>query len=102
MKEALLAAVMLIFVGIPAADAAGDIAAGKAKAGACAGCHGPSGEGVGANPPLAGMTENQFIQAMDDYKSGKRTNAVMKTLATPLSAQDNANLAAYYASLPKK
>ena len=102
MKEALLAAVMLIFVGISGADAAGDIAAGKAKAGACAGCHGANGEGVGPNPPLAGMSENQFIQAMDDYKSGKRTNAVMKALATPLSAQDNANLAAYYASLPKK
>ena len=102
MKEALIAAVIIISVGIPGADAAGDIAAGKAKAAACAGCHGPNGEGVGPNPALAGMSETQFIQAMDDYKSGKRANPVMKTFATPLSAQDNANLAAYYASLPKK
>ena len=61
-----------------------------------------NGEGVGPNPPLAGMSESQFIQAMEDYKSGKRVNAIMKTFATPLSAEDNANLAAYYASLPKR
>jgi cytochrome c553 len=48
------------------------------------------------------MSESQFIQAMEDYKSGKRANTLMKAFATPLSAEDNANLAAYYASLPKK
>jgi cytochrome c553 len=42
------------------------------------------------------------VQALKDYKSGKRTNAVMKTFATPLSEQDMANLAAYYASLKGK
>jgi cytochrome c553 len=47
------------------------------------------------------MSEAQFIQAIDDYKTGKRNNAVMKALSTPLSTQDIANLAAYYASLKK-
>jgi cytochrome c553 len=93
---------MATLVGISSSQAAGDVAAGKAKAAACAGCHGVNGEGVGPNPALAGMSESQFVQAMEDYKSGKRANAIMKGLATPLSAQDNANLAAYYASLPKK
>ena len=102
MKETLLVVGMIALLGATAAHAAGDAAAGKAKAAPCAGCHGANGEGVGPNPALAGMPENQFIQAMDDYKSGKRSNPVMKTFATPLSAQDNANLAAYYASLPKK
>ena len=102
MKGTPLAAAMITLVGIGSAHAAGDVAAGKAKAAACVGCHGANGEGVGPNPPLAGMSESQFIQAMEDYKSGKRVNAIMKTFATPLSAQDNANLAAYYASLPKR
>ena len=38
---------------------------------------------------------------MQDYKSGARQNAVMKGMATPLSAQDIADLAAYFASQPK-
>jgi cytochrome c553 len=100
MKRTLLAAGLVAWFGV-SAHGAGDAVAGKAKAAGCAGCHGANGEGVRPNPPLAGMNESQFIQAMNDYKSGKRANPVMKALATPLSDQDNANLAAYYASLKK-
>jgi cytochrome c553 len=102
MNGILLAVGMITLIGISSVHAAGDVVAGKAKAAACVGCHGANGEGVGPNPPLAGMSESQFVQAMEDYKSGKRANPVMKTFATPLSAEDNGNLAAYYASLPKK
>ncbi len=84
---------------IGAAHAAGDAQAGKAKAAACAGCHGANGQGVPPNPGLAGKSEDQLLQAMKDYKSGKRNNAVMKGLTTPLSDQDMANLAAYFGSL---
>lgn len=84
------------------AQAGGDAAAGKAKAAACAGCHGANGEGVKPNPAIAGQPESKFIQAMKDYKSGKRPNPVMKTFADQLNDQDVANLAAYYASLKKK
>jgi cytochrome c553 len=48
---------------------------------------------------LAGEDPAQFVQAMNDYKSGKRDNAMMKNLATQLSATDTANLAAYYTAL---
>jgi cytochrome c553 len=96
----------LIIFGVVASLAgpawgAGDPTAGKTKAAGCAGCHGANGQGVPPNPPLAGMSEAQFIQAIDDYKTGKRNNAVMKALSTPLSTQDIDNLAAYYASLKK-
>jgi cytochrome c553 len=99
MIRTLFAAGIVALLGMGTADAAGDAAAGKTRAVACAGCHGANGEGVGPNPKLAGMSEAQFVQAMQDYKSGKRANPVMKSLATPLSEQDTANLAAYYASL---
>jgi cytochrome c553 len=85
-----------------AAWAAGDAAAGKAKATACSGCHGANGEGIAPNPALAGKSETQFIQAMKEYKSGKRANAIMKSMAAPLGDKDTANLAAYYASLKAK
>src|SRR5450759_1295471 len=81
------------------ADAAGDVQAGKAKAAGCAGCHGTDGQGVAPNPALAGKKEDQLIQALKDYKSGKRDNAVMKGMASSLSDQDVANVAAYFASL---
>jgi cytochrome c553 len=91
---------LLGFVG--AVQAAGDAQAGKAKAGACAGCHGANGEGVKPNPALAGKPEGEIVQALMDYKSGKRANPIMKTFATQLSDQDMANVAAYYASLKAK
>jgi cytochrome c553 len=102
MKRTLLAAGFFALLGIVGAtQAAGDVQAGKAKAGSCAGCHGANGEGKPPNPALAGKSESGFVQAMKDYKSGKRDNAIMKTFAVPLSEQDIANLAAYYASLKK-
>ena len=84
------------------AQAAGDAQAGKAKAGACAGCHGANGEGVKPNPALTGKSEGEIVEALKDYKSGKRANPIMKTFAVPLSDQDMANVAAYYASLKAK
>jgi cytochrome c553 len=84
---------------ISAEQAAGDVQAGKTKAAGCVGCHGANGQGVPPNPALAGKSEDQLLQAMKDYKSGKRANAVMKALTGPLSDQDLQNLAAYYASL---
>jgi cytochrome c553 len=84
------------------AQAAGDAQAGKAKAGACAGCHGVNGEGIKPNPALAGKSEGEIVEALKDYKSGKRANPIMKTFASQLSDQDMANMAAYYASLKAK
>ena len=103
MKRTLLTVGFFALLGIVGTtQAAGDIAAGKAKAGACAGCHGANGEGKAPNPALAGKAQDGFVQAMQDYKSGKRNNPIMKTFATPLSDQDMANLGAYYASLKGK
>jgi cytochrome c553 len=103
MKHTLMVAGIIAALGVAGtAQAGGDAAAGKAKSATCAGCHGANGEGKAPNPALAGKPEDQFIQAMKDYKSGKRPNPVMKTFAGQVSDQDMANLAAYYASLKKK
>jgi len=81
------------------ANAAGDAAAGKAKAKSCAGCHGADGKGKNSNPSLVNLSESKFTQAMKDYKSGKRKHKTMNSLSKKLSDGDIANLAAYYASL---
>jgi cytochrome c553 len=100
MKSTLTIAAVVALLGFACPTfAAGDIAAGKAKAGACAGCHGAGGEGVKPNPMLAGKSEDVLVQAMKDYKSGKRANPIMKSMVSSLSDTDMANLGAYYASL---
>jgi cytochrome c553 len=101
MKRTTLVAVAAIAsLGIVgSAHAAGDVQAGMARAAACAACHGANGQGVAPNPPLAGKKEDQIIQALKEFKSGKRDSAVMKGMASSLSDQDMANLAAYFASL---
>jgi cytochrome c553 len=100
MNRMLLTVLLAGSVGIAGtAQAAGNAAAGKDKATACAMCHGPDGAGTQVAPKLAGEDSAKFIQALKDYQSGKRDNAMMKAQSTPLSADDMANLAAYYASI---
>jgi cytochrome c553 len=79
--------------------AAGDAAAGKDKAAACAMCHGPNGEGTPVAPKIAGKDAGAIVAALGDYKSGKKDNAMMKGQAAGLSDADMANLAAYYSTL---
>jgi cytochrome c553 len=81
------------------AQAAGDATAGKAAATSCNMCHGANGEGTKMGSKLSGMNQAAFIQAMSDYKSGKRDNPMMKSQTSQLTAADIANMAAWYATL---
>jgi cytochrome c553 len=83
-----------------AAQAAGNAEAGKQKAQVCAACHGPEGNKPTApeNPILAGQHYDYLVKALQDYKSGKRNNAIMKGFAASLSKQDMEDLAAWFAS----
>jgi cytochrome c553 len=100
MNRLLLTALIVGSVAIAGtARAAGDAAAGQAKATSCGMCHGPGGAGTKMGPKLAGEDPAKFIAAMNNYKAGKGDNAMMKNAASQLSVDDIANLAAYYASL---
>ncbi len=103
MKRMLLtAAVLALGATMSLAQAAGDPAAGKAKAARCAGCHGANGEGKGANPALAGKSADELSTALKDFKAGKGKNAAMKGIAKGLSDADIDNYAAYYSGLKGK
>ena len=97
----MLTALAALSIGAVATASAADVQAGRSMAGPCAVCHGPGGEGKGNNPPLAGMAPARFVQAMNDYRSGKRSSPAMKGYAAKLDAAETADLAAYYASLKK-
>jgi cytochrome c553 len=79
----------------------GNAAAGKAKAQACAACHGADGNKTldASYPKLAGQYPDYLSKALHEYKSGKRKNPIMGAQAKTLSEADIANLAAYFGSL---
>lgn len=83
------------------AFAGGDITAGQQKAVLCGSCHGMNGLGMGNNPPLAGMVPERMTELLQQYQSGQLVNPMMNQMVGGLSAEDMANLAAYYESLPK-
>lgn len=65
----------------------------------CAACHGKSGDGDQPGfPKLAGQYESYIVQALKDYRSGERNNAVMKGFAANLSIAEIKALSAWFAS----
>lgn len=78
---------------------AGDPAAGKEKAKACAACHGENGVSQAPDfPKLAGQYQDYLVRALNDYKSGARKNAIMAGQVANLKRDDIADIAAYYSS----
>ena len=86
-----------ITVNLPAN---GDLAAGKAKAGECAGCHGEDGNSDPKSgfPRLAGQYQAYLIHALATYKSGERKHAIMNSIAGALSDEEIRDVSAFYAS----
>ena len=85
------------------AGAAGDATAGKAKAMACASCHGADGNSANPEwPSLAGQHAKYLAKQLADFKAGNRNNAMMSPMAAPLSEQDMADIAAYFESQAQK
>jgi len=80
---------------------AGNAESGKAKAAQiCAACHGADGNKPSApdQPVLAGQHSDYLVKALSDYKSGKRSNPIMKAFAGQLSRKEMEDLAAWFAS----
>jgi cytochrome c553 len=78
----------------------GDAALGKAKAAACAGCHGAAGVSVNLpGPTLAGQKEAYLVEALKAYSTGARDDAMMSAIAKGTGGDDAENIAAYYAGL---
>lgn len=75
------------------------LAKGKQKSAVCASCHGANGNSpTPAFPKLAGQYESYLTQALKDYRSGDRNNAIMAGFASNLSITDIEELAAWFSS----
>lgn len=97
--------ILTVFAAVALASAAniaaaGDVAAGKAKAATCAGCHGAAGiSAVPTYPNLAGQKEAYLAKQIKAFREGTRTDPTMNAMAKPLTDADVANLSAYFSSL---
>jgi cytochrome c553 len=82
------------------------IASGSRQHGAyvaliCAGCHGEGGVSPSPlYPTIAGMNSAVIYKQLDDFRTGKRLWSAMSAIATTLSDQDSADVAAYFAQRP--
>ena len=69
----------------------------------CAACHGADGNSaIAVNPTLAQQHPEYLVKQLQEFKSGKRNNAVMKGFATMLTDEEMKNIAYWVASKPAK
>ena len=82
----------------PATDAAAGVDGHDLYVAKCTSCHGETGEGVGENPKLAGLTKADIQSRLTDYRAGKKMGAktaIMAAMAKPLTDDQIAALALY-------
>jgi cytochrome c553 len=89
-----------------AAGPIGSAAAGEKKAAMCIGCHGIPGyqasfPEVYKVPMISGQNAKYIITALGEYKKGDRKHPTMHGIASSLSDQDMADLAAFYSGETK-
>ena len=90
----------------PGSVQAGSAPAGERKAAMCIGCHGIAGyqssfPEIYKVPMIAGQNAKYLASSLAAYKKGDRKHPTMHAVATSLSEQDMADLAAYYEQLGK-
>lgn len=100
-SKLLLTLMFVLLFATGSAQAGGDPARGQELSVDCADCHGEDGKGDDEFPALAGLAEADQIAALQAYASGERIDEseMMGDIARELSAQDMADLSAYYATL---
>lgn len=101
---ALFAAAFGLLLVAPAAPALanGDPEAGRKLARMCAPCHGRDGAAVRPHTPnIGGLDADYLAVQLGFFRAAERLHEEMNVVARPLSDEQIANLAAWYAAQPK-
>ncbi|MFM9900540.1 MAG: c-type cytochrome [Polaromonas sp.] len=88
----------------PAKVSKPDLVRGEASFTAvCASCHGADGNsGTPVNPKLSQQHPEYLVKQLQEFKSGKRKNAIMQGFASALTEDDMKNIAYWAASKKAK
>ena len=90
----------LVLAALCGAAQADDIDAGRTKARTCVACHGPLGlSTMPETPHLAGQPASYVSAQLKAYRSGARKHEIMSLMAKPLSDDDIAQIAAWFAAI---
>ena len=97
---------LLALAGVFSIAHAQDVQRGSTKVQMCIGCHGIVGyqadfPQVYKVPKIAGQDAKYLVSALTAYRAGDRKFPTMRSIASSLSDQDIADIAAYYAQLGK-
>ena len=110
LRNASLLVALAFSASVMAAGVSGNPVAGKkafeatkgadgAPRAACTSCHGANGNApLPGMPRLAGQYPEYLVKALQEYRSGKRSNAVMAGQAKGLSDAEIANISVYLGS----
>ena len=96
-------AALLLVAGARAADMSREkmLRYGEQLAQECVSCHRRDGKDVGI-PGIVKMTEQEFVDAMMLYKTGRRKNKVMVSVTGSLDSTQIQALAIYFTSQNKQ
>jgi cytochrome c553 len=98
--KSLMAAGILALAGFSAQ--AGDAARGEKLAYTCMGCHGvefyKNAYPSYSVPKLGGQNAPYIVSALEEYQAGSRLHPTMRGFASSLTAEDRADLAAFFQS----
>jgi cytochrome c553 len=88
-------------ISVQAQEVKGDAKAGEKKIAMCIGCHGIKGyqasfPEVYKVPMISGQGAKYIVSALNAYKKGDRRHPTMGAIASSLSDQDMADVAAFY------
>jgi cytochrome c553 len=102
-------ATLLLAAAVFASSARGETIAGDAvrgnirsKAEQCQECHGEAGISTSEHyPKLAGQFSAYLRKQLNDFQSGARKSEIMTAMASGLSSQDIADIAAFFSGAPR-
>jgi cytochrome subunit of sulfide dehydrogenase len=73
---------------------------GAQLAATCANCHGTNGQARGEMKPLAGMSAEKLLAAVNDYRNGNQPATIMHQIAKGYTEEQLKLIAAFFAAQP--
>lgn len=91
-----VAALIAVIVALPAS--AQDASTVRLLAANCANCHGTDGRSQGGMPSLNGQSKATLVEAMQEFRSGKRVATVMQQLSRGYTDAEIELLAGFFSA----